>query len=235
MAECRNPAPMLLRLTSMTAPEQPTPTPPARSLRPWLLPLAATALVVAFGLRQVGAVRGALREQLEGRTTVTHDIVVEQVRAVAKLVTSETTVRDVVTYENTRLGSTKRSIVVATGRVLAGMDLQAPPGADVQIDDAARRITIVLPPASVLAVDILGLRTYDEQRGLWNPFEPEDRDAIYARVRIQLRRAAQELNLTEHANRSATQLLQTMLGVNGYTVDVRFRAPPPVQAPAPRG
>lgn len=233
---------MLLRPTTMTGPEQPAPPPPPATratLRPWLLPLAATVLVAVVGLRTVGAVKNTLREQIEGRTTVTHDIVVEQVRAVAKLVTSETTVRDVVTYENTRLGSTKRAMVVATGRVLAGIDLQprpdGQPGADVQIDDAAKRITVVLPPANVMAVDIVGLRTYDEQRGLWNPFEPEDRDAIYARVRIQLRRAAQELNLTEHANRSATQLLQAMLGVNGYSVDVRFRAPPPVQAPAPRG
>ena len=212
-------------------PRDPPRDPPRnRLLRPWLLPAAVALLVAVLGVSQLVSLRGALREQLDGRTTVTHDIVVEQVRSVAKLVTSETTVRDVVTYENTRLGSTKRALVIATGRILAGIDLgSAAPTDVVRIDDAAKRITVTLPPASVLAVDIMGLRTYDEQRGLWNPFEPEDRDAIYARVRIQLRRAAQELAVTEHANQSAKQMLQAMLGVNGYTVDVIFRAPPTVQ------
>ena len=55
-----------------------------------------------------------------GETTVTQGVVVEQMRAVAKLVTSETTVRDVVVYQNRRLGSTKRSLVVVTGKVLSG-------------------------------------------------------------------------------------------------------------------
>ena len=231
---------MLRYRAAMTAPPTPPPAEPTsttstRSFRPWLLPVAAAVLVGMVGMWQLGAARGALRAQMEGRTTMTHDIVVEQVRAVAKLVTSETTVRDVVTYENTRMGSTKRAIVIATGRVLAGIDLQAQPGAEVQIEHEAKRITVTLPPATVMAVDIQGLRTYDEQRGLWNPFEPEDRDAIYARVRLQLRRAAQELNLTEHANRSAQQMLQTMFAVNGYTVDVRFRGPAPVQAGESRG
>lgn len=233
---------MLRCVASMTQPNPPQLPPPAPPSPPpagrgflaraWRMPVVVALLIGAFGAWQIASLKSSLQARFEERTNISHDIVVEQVRAVAKIVTSETTVRDVVTYENTRYGSTKRALVVATGRILAGMDLQAPPGAQVAIDHEAKRISVTLPPASVLAVDIMGLRTYDEQRGLWNPFEPEDRDAIYARVRIQLRRSAQELNLTEHANRSAEQMLKGMFGVNGYSVDVIFRAPPPVQ---PRG
>ena len=46
-----------------------------------------------------------------------------QVRSVARLVASEATLRDVVTYEQTRFLATKRALLVVTGRVSAGFVL----------------------------------------------------------------------------------------------------------------
>jgi hypothetical protein len=218
---------------------EPPPTtttpPPAPSRRRHLLPIGAATLFVfivlmAFGLCRPSLLRTPLLPDRAGRTTVSHDLVVEKVRSVAKLMTSETTVRDVVVYENTWLNSTKRSLVVVTGRVLAGIDLDK--GTDVRIDDAAKRISVSIPPAEILAVEVTNLRTYDEQAGLWNPFRPEDRDAIQRQVRAQLQRAGTELGVVEHANRSAKTLLETLLATDGYTVDVSVRAPAIV---TPRG
>ena len=184
--------------------------------------LALVALLaIAFFARATARVRAAL-PSTERRTEVTHAMVVEQVRAVAQLVTSETRVRDVVTYESTWMGSTKRSIIVATGRVLAGPDLGQ--GADVQVNDSARAITVTLPPSRVLSVEVTDMRTYDERGGLWNPFRPEDRDEIHRRVRNQLVRASNEMGVVEHANRSAVALLRRLLARDGYTVDVRIRS-----------
>lgn len=209
------------------------PAPEGRRSR-HLLPLGAATILLFFVLMAVGLCRPSLlRTPLldrAGETRVSHDLVVQRVRSVAQLLTSETTVRDVVVYQNTWLGSTKRSLVVVTGRVLAGVDLDK--GTEVKIDDAARRIAVSIPPAEVLAVEVTNLRTYDEQGGLWNPFRPEDRDAIQRQVRAQLQRAGQELGVVEHANRSAKQLLETLLASDGYTVDVTIRARPIVSAPA---
>src|SRR6476659_4048953 len=152
------------------------------------------------------------------QTTVTQGVVVEQRRAVAKLVTSETTVRDVVVYQNRRLGSTKRSLVVVTGTILAGIDLDA--GTRVDIDHRDHAIHIVLPPAKVMAVEVTQLRTYDERSGLWNPFRPEDRDTIYQLARDQLVRSAGELGVTAHAQESATTLLTALIHADDYKVDV---------------
>ncbi len=153
-----------------------------------------------------------------GETKVSHDLVVEKVHSVAKLLTSETTVRDVVVYENTWLHSTKRSLVVVTGKILAGVDLQK--GSAVQIDDVAKTITVTLPPAEVLAVEVLTMRTYDERDGLWNAFTPADRDAMQAQVRGQLQRAGAEMGVVEHADKSAKLLLETLLATHGYQVTV---------------
>lgn len=188
-----------------------------------LVVLAALGLwIVGRGTVTLGGLFGIGAEE----TRVTHDIVIDRVRTVAKLVSSEATVRDVVVYENTRFGSTKRSLVVVTGRLLAGVDLGTDgAAATVNIDHEARRIDIALPPAQLLAVEVVTLRTYDERAGLWNPFRPDDRDAIQQQVREQLERAGNETGLLERADRSAATLLETLLAQDGYTVTVTRRSP----------
>jgi hypothetical protein len=159
-----------------------------------------------------------------GRTEVSHGVVVERVRSVAQLVTSETTVRDVVVYQNRRLGSTKRSLVVVTGKVMAGIDLDT--GNQVDVDHQARQVRVVLPRAKVLGVEVTHMRTYDERNGLWNVFQPADRDTIYQLAREQLISAAGELGVAAHAEESARRLLGALIHPDGYTVEVVFGRPP---------
>jgi hypothetical protein len=186
-----------------------------------VLLLLAGAALIGLAVSRWAPVSRALSGR-GGETSVTHGVVVEQVRAVAKLVSSETTVRDVVVYENRRLGSTKRSLVVVTGRVLAGIDLDA--GTQIDIDHATRRVSVVLPPAEVLGVEITQLRTYDERSGLWNPFRPADRDTIYHLAREQLVNAVGEMGVRAHAEDSARRLLGAMIQPEGYEVEVKFRS-----------
>jgi hypothetical protein len=182
---------------------------------------AAFALVVLATVlvaRKIGSAVGGLLGP--GQVEVTQAVVVERMKAVARLVTSETSLRDVVVYQNRRLGSTKRSLVVVTGRVLTGFDLDR--GTEVQVDHDARRIRIRLPPADVLGVEVTALRTYDEQSGLWNPFRPADRDTIFHLARAQLIRTAGELDVREHAQESARKLLEAMVNTEGYRTEVTF-------------
>lgn len=159
--------------------------------------------------------------QFNNNTTLTHSLVVERVQKVAKLVSSETTLRDVIVYEDTWYGSTKRSLVVVTGKVLAGIDLKG--ATPVEIDEKAKRITITLPQPGVLGIEITGMQTYDEQRGLWNPFNGTDRDVLFQRAREQLEKTSVELKITETAQQSARELLESMFTSNGYTVDIVFQ------------
>ena len=191
----------------------------------------ATLALVLVGLLVGGAVvvvllvAGRVRSAVgsfthPGSTTITQSVVVERMREVAQLVTSETTLRDVVLYRNSRLGSTKRSLVVVTGRILTGFDLDR--GTEVRVEQAGRRIHLTLPRAAVLGVEVTELKTYDEERGLWNPFRPADRDSIFQLARRQLVATAGELALTRHAEESARRLIPALVGVEGYTTDVSF-------------
>jgi len=184
--------------------------------------LASFLLVImAVGYCGTRVIPGAFGRN---ETRVTHDVVVSQMRAVAKLVSSEATVRDVVVYENTWYGSTKRSLVIVTGRLMAGIDLGDKP--EVSIDHGKKRIAIRIPPAKLISMEITDMRTYDERGGLWNPFRPADRDAIQRQARAQLSAAGQQVDLLRHASESAVQMLRMLLARDGYTVDVAIRGAP---------
>jgi hypothetical protein len=205
----------------------PPPAPRERRIASASLALVLVGLLVGGAVVVVllvaGRVRSAVGTLTQGTTSVSQSVVVERMRAVARLVTSETTLRDVVVYQNRRLGSTKRSLVVVTGRVLTGFDLDR--GTEVRVDQPSRRIRLALPPAAVLGVEVTELRTYDEQRGLWNPFHPSDRDSIFQLARRQLVATAGELALAHHAEESARRLLPALVSVDGYTTEGSFGRP----------
>jgi hypothetical protein len=183
---------------------------------------AVLAIVALLVLLWLGSRGTSLADRLPGRgtTTVDQGVIVERTRAVARLVSSETILRDVVVYRNRLLGSTKQSLVVVTGKVLSGFDLDR--GTEVRVDHEAKVVHVVLPPAAVLGVEVTDLRTYDEQRGLWNPFRPADRDSIFRLARQQLVRSAGEVELAKHTEESARRLLEGLVNVEGYRTEVTF-------------
>lgn len=187
--------------------------------------LAATVLILVVGVLG-GWTLGRTFASFGGppKTRIDQSVVVERVHAVAKLVSSEASVRDVVFYENTWMGSTKRSLVIATGKTLVGFDLDPPPA--IEIDDRQRRVRIRLPRARLLGVDVTELKTYDERRGLWNPFQPGDRDSIFQLAREQLAASSQDLGVLALAEESAAQLMQTLFARDDYSVEVSFSERP---------
>jgi hypothetical protein len=180
--------------------------------------VAGSALLALLIVRQAGR---RIPDFFRGsRTTVSQSLVVERVREVARLVTTETMVRDVVIYRNRRLGSTKQALVVVTGKVQAGIDLGSATKAG--IDPQDRRIRLALPGAKVLGVEITEMKTYDERSGLWNPFRPGDRDTIFQLAREQLLAAAAEMDVASRSEQSARTLLRSLFSRDGYTVEVTF-------------
>lgn len=190
---------------------------PRRALA-WGLVLVVLVTAAATGIAVVRRVSGTAA-RTPAPPVITHQLVVERVQTVAKLVATEMTLRDVVVYEQTRYGSTKKALLVVTGRVSAGLDLAR--GTDVAIDSAARRIVLSLPPAQIIAVDILNVVTYDESAGLLNPFRAEDRDIMQRRVRTQMMEAARQSGILAHADEGAARMLTELLAKDGYAVEIR--------------
>jgi Protein of unknown function (DUF4230) len=193
----------------------------ARRVATWGIALVMLVVVAGTGflvLRRASGAIGAFGRPAE--PVITQQVVVEQLREVAKLVATEMTLRDVVIYEQRQLMSTKRVLLVVTGRVSAGIDLQNG-GAVVRIDSSARHIVVALRPAQVLSIEVLNVTTYDERAGLLNPFTPQDRDLIQRRIRTQLDAAAQQSGILRHADESAARALTALLTRDGYTVEIQ--------------
>jgi hypothetical protein len=185
----------------------------------WGLVALGLAFVAGVGiivLRRATSVVSGIGRPAAPR--ISHEVVVERLREVAKLVATEMTLRDVVIYEQTRLRSTKRALLVVTGRIAAGINLGR---TDVKIDSAARHIIVTLPPAQILSVDVINVTTYDERAGLLNPFTSDDRDLIQRRIRTQLNEAARQSGILEHADQAASKALRDFLARDGYTVEIR--------------
>jgi hypothetical protein len=176
--------------------------------------------LLGLGIIYAARVTGPIARWFTARTSITHDIALGRMESVGKLVTSETGLRDVVTYRNTRLGSTKKSLVVVTGRALTGIDLKD--RAKIEIEEPQQRIRLTVPHARIISVEVSTLKTYDEERGLWNWFRPADRDTIFLLARAQLMHAANDLAVLDHAEESARKLLTALFAPEGYRVDVIF-------------
>ena len=203
-------------------------TPAQRRVLVWGSIVIALGVVLAIAAAgSITLIRRAVGDFAFGQRAepgVTQQVVVERLRQVAKLVATEMTLRDVVTYEQTAFRSTKRTLLVVTARVAAGIDLAH--STEVSIDSTTRRITVSLPPAQIMSVDVVDITTYDERAGLWNAFDAEDRDVIQHRIRTQLMVAARQSGILEHADQSAARVLSELLSRDGYTVEIR-RPPVP--------
>jgi hypothetical protein len=180
---------------------------------------AAQRRILAWGFVALALVLGAAIGMALVRRAFGGALFGKSLKEVAKLVSSEMTLRDVVTYEQTQFRSTKRTLLVVTARVSAGIDLHH--DTDVRIDSAAKRIVISLPPAQIMGVDVINMTTYDEHAGLWNPFTAEDRDVIQGRIRAQFLTAARQSGILQHADESATHVLTELLTRDGYTVEIK--------------
>jgi hypothetical protein len=80
---------------------------------------------------------------------------------------------------------------------------------------------------------VTDLKTYDEQRGLWNPFRPADRDTIFRLAREQLVKSAGEVELARHTEESARRLLEALVTADGYRTEVVFSGGRPGTPPGP--
>ena len=201
-------------------------TPAQRRVVIWGVIAFVLAIGAASSLALLRRATGGLLFCQRSAPNINQEFVVERLREVAKLVATEMTLRDVVTYEQTEFRSTKRTLLVVTAKVAAGIDLAH--GTDVRIDAATKRIIVALPPAQIMSVDVVNVTTYDERAGLWNPFRAEDRDVIQRRVRTQLMEAARKSGVLEHADQSAARVLAELLGRDGYTVEISRPPKPPI-------
>ncbi len=151
-----------------------------------------------------------------------------QVRAAADLVTAQTLMSTVVEAEKARVGSIvyERLVLIACGRVRAGIDLSNLRAEDVIVD--GERVTVRLPRAEIQDVYLIDdetsrctTRVFDRTNLVLLP-QSKDLESQAREKAVQaIRATAVESGILEDADRNGRMIIEHMLLLAGYR-EVRF-------------
>lgn len=194
----------------------------AASVLPWILVVLLSAAIGALLAR-----RGGDTARVSAAPLVT------VVNNVLKLATVEIEVADVLRVEEVKtfviVELPKSAILRVKGRVSGGFDLSR--GSSVKADEAARRLRVTLPHASVLSVDPV-VEWFDETSGWLNPITPDDRTRWLAWARLSVVAAARRAGIVSKSEERATVLVREAAAAYGWTAEVTFvDATAPTPAP----
>lgn len=160
--------------------------------------------------------------------------VVESVRDVAKLTTVEmveyTTVEKGNDFGWLNWARGDRIFLFAVARIGGGVDMERVTTSNFEVDEETGSVTVQLPPAEVLFVEVDSEATqvYDRDTGLFTKGDSQlESDARQVAEEV-LVNAALEHGILEKAQHNAELTIENFLRGVGYT-DVTFIAPEPPQ------
>jgi hypothetical protein len=164
---------------------------------------------------------GAMVAQRARREAHAEEVLILQgVRRVCKLATVELSLADYTkkTVPKTiDLPFTKQpeAYLFYSGVVAAGFDL-CEDAASVEVEHASRKVTVTLPPARILSVDVLRFETINESSGFLNAIAPEDRNRWFGEARAALEKGALDQGALERAQTHARELFLSFVERRGY-------------------
>lgn len=214
--------------------DTPRPTSSARAAAPWIFALAI-ALGFAAGARSFAArvLTPALPPASTSRVVVVPSP--DVLRAVQSLARLETVsfhmervveVRDEQTHAFGLIDARDTLVLVASGDVVAGVDLSALGAGDVDLAWSDRRVTVTLPAPRVLHAALDSARTHVYRRDT-DALARRD-EGLETRARAEAERsmqaAAQESGVLDRARENGERTVRSLLGSMGFReVTVRWR------------
>jgi hypothetical protein len=202
---------------------------------PWLL-LAALLLCLGAAVGVV-LLRAFQRFEQRGASTELESspAVISAVRDLARLEGAEFQIERVISLKDKQsrffglVQPEDAILLVASGTVVAGVDLSSISDGDVDIDPARRSVTIVLPSSTVFAARLDNQRTSVFRRD--TDLLAERTESLETRARQEAERmlatAAEEGKIVERSNASVRRTVETLVRSLGYrVVTVTFRGAP---------
>jgi hypothetical protein len=168
------------------------------------------------------------------KPTITSSSVVQQMQKVSRLETGVFTVQSVIEYESEKPDDILRRhlpeelvgeslLLIAQGKVVAGIDLSKLSEQDVTISEGGTKLTVRLPAVEILSVDMdaKNTRTYSHNRGLLAPENISLADEARVQAESRILATACEQDIMQFATDSSLQAMQQFLGMLDFeTVEV---------------
>ena len=121
----------------------------------------------------------------------------------------------------------RKILLSCTAYLKAGIDLATFGPDDVVIDWSGKRVSVTIPHATLLSLDIpvSEIREeYDHVTMLRHSFTAEERNALLRQGEKQIRDSVPSLGILEKADENARRFFESVFGKMGFeTVDVSFR------------
>jgi len=99
-------------------------------------------------------------------------------------------------------------------------------GLHIDVDHAARRVRVRLPPPRLLSLEVKRFETINERSGFLNAIAPEDRNRWFQEARTALQEAALAQGLLPRAKAHAHELVGDFVERWGYRLDLEIAGEP---------
>lgn len=155
--------------------------------------------------------------QFTPEITVNNTIVIGQQSPVLELATLSQNFEHRYEWTNKWLGSKKKITITGTFEAKAGFDLNKKFSITIQ-DDKAR---VVIPAAEILSVELLGDVAFEDEHGVWNWVNENDRSQAMNAFTLDARRYASDAPFVRDAEQAFLQKLNEILSTHVSTIDVQ--------------
>lgn len=152
-----------------------------------------------------------LHNKREEKTRVSNEVILNQIKEVAKLVSVEGYFTEIYKYKNFYNLDwsifTKKALVRVKAKALMGIDLNK---MKFNFDEKTKTLTIgVMPEPELISIDH-DIDYYDISEGTFNSFSPEDFNKINNDVKQYIRNVALRSELPQRAKAQSQKTLQTI-------------------------
>lgn len=181
------------------------------------VPVKVAETAADFGKHAIDRASEAFVAIFQSKINVVSSATVCDATSIAELALLQGSVREIIDYSDTKLGSTKRIIAEQHFIAKIGFDLQAK--FSVSCDALSRTITFSLPEPKILSLETSNpaAHLYLNESGWINKLNPED----HQRILIQLKNQARQSVDATLAIKDAKQLMETRLNDLFQSFDAR--------------
>lgn len=160
----------------------------------------------------------------ENKSTLTQEVVLEQIKNVVKLGTVEGYFSEIYNYKE-HYGPdmsffTKKALIRVKAKILAGFDLEK---IIVKVDETTKTVKIEnLPEPQILSIEH-DLDYYDITEGMFNSFTTADYNKMNNQAKIYIKNVALKTNLMQNAKNqlnSHLQVLNILMSSYGWKLEV---------------
>lgn len=172
---------------------------------------------------------GGIFSRQQSQPEITTDLIGRQLADIQELATVEYLYTNMGRFENQldfygwSVPLTRKSFIISyDGVIKAGIDLS---GIDIEV--AADRVTVTLPPAGILSHEIPedSIEVFDETHNIFNPIEISDYTGFTRDQKTEMENRAVENGLLDQARQKARtaveRLLSLLPGMEQYTLTVK--------------